>query len=250
MNRNVIESKLKDIISNKMGVNKHDIKLNSNINDFGGDSLDSVEIIMEIENEFGVNIPDDDAEHILTLNDAITYLINKHYPQIKKDIDRVKIEESAKVHKIFISYRREDSEYIAGRIFDRLAVRFGENQIFSDVDSIPLGVDFRAFLDDKVSCCDVFLAVIGDNWVGENQKANRRRIDDEKDFVRIEVESALNRNIPVIPVLIKGSEMPVENELPISIKSLAYRNGIQVRPDPDFHRDIDRLIQGLQSYLL
>lgn len=238
-----IESKLKDIISDKMGINKNDIKRESSFIDLGADSLDLVELIMEAENEFNIIITDEDAENIVTLYDALVYLNKKLIPH-----DELAVNAVVKKN-IFISYRREDSEYITGRICDRLVMRFDKDHIFIDVDSIPLGVDFRAFLEDKVSCCAVFLVVIGEYWDGANQKENRRRIDDERDFVRIEIESALKRNIPVIPVLVKGAEMPEEKDLPASIKILAYRNGIQIRPDPDFHRDIDRLIQGIEGYL-
>lgn len=109
------------------------------------------------------------------------------------------------------------------------------------MDSIPLGVDFREHLGRVVGECDVLLAVVGDEWLAVDS-AGRRRIDDTKDFVRIEIEAALERKIPVIPVLVRGASVPTENDLPASLVPLSYRNGIAVRPDPDFHRDMDRLI--------
>jgi hypothetical protein len=148
---------------------------------------------------------------------------------------------SAPETKIFISYRREDSADVAGRIYDRLVQQFGKAQLFKDVDSIPFGVDFRAHLQNQVAGCRVLLVIIGDRWLAGTSK----RLHDEKDYVRIEVEAALNRNIPVIPVLVRGASMPEENEIPAALASLAYRNGIPVRPDPDFHRDMDRLIEGI-----
>lgn len=150
---------------------------------------------------------------------------------------------------IFISYRRTDSADVTGRMYDRLLQRFDRRQVFKDVDSIPLGVDFRAHLGDVVGRCSVLLAVIGPQWL-TTAGPNGRRLDDSADFVRIEIEAALARNIPVIPVLVGGAELPSERELPASLASITYRNGIAVRPDPDFHRDMDRLIAGLESHRL
>ena len=150
---------------------------------------------------------------------------------------------------IFISYRRSDSADIAGRIDDRLTGRFGRNLIFKDVDSIPLGLDFKEYLDEKVSECSVFLAIIGDRWLEAGDETGVRRLNDPADFVRIEIESALKRGIPVIPLLVRGAQMPMEGQLPDGLKKLAYRNGIPIRHDPDFHRDMDRLIAALEKHI-
>ena len=137
---------------------------------------------------------------------------------------------------------------MTGRIYDRLVQRFDKAQVFKDVDFIPLGVDFREHLGGVVGKCDVLLAVIGDGWLAADS-TGRRRVDDSKDFVRIEIEAALQRNIPVIPLLVRGASVPTENDWPASLALLSYRNGIAVRSDPDFHRDIDRLIAGLEGHL-
>ena len=157
---------------------------------------------------------------------------------------------TAPVHRekrIFLSYRREDSADVAGRIYDRLTQVFQKAQVFKDVDSIPLGVDFRKHLQQTVESCDVVLVVVGDRWL--TPTSGVRRIDDPKDFVRIELEVALQRDIPVIPLLVRGASVPPESELPPVLASLAYRNGTSIRPDPDFHRDMDRLIESLRTYL-
>lgn len=151
--------------------------------------------------------------------------------------------------KIFLSYRREDSADVAGRIYDRLTQVFEKAQVFKDVDSIPLGVDFRKHLQETVSSCDVVLVVMGDDWLTAATADGSRRIDNPKDFVRIEVETALQRDIPVIPVLVRGAGIPDERDLPGDLSALAYRNGIAVRSDPDFHRDMDRLVKSLEAYL-
>ena len=145
---------------------------------------------------------------------------------------------------VFISYRRQDSADVTGRIYDRLVQHFGRERVFKDVDSIPLGVDFREHLASVVGRCDLVVAVIGPQWL-QVQGASGRRLDDGGDFVRIEIESALARNIPVVPVLVGGAAMPAAEDLPPSLAALSFRNGLAVRPDPDFHRDMDRLIAGL-----
>jgi hypothetical protein len=154
---------------------------------------------------------------------------------------------SAGTDSIFISYRRQDSADVTGRIYDRSIQRFDRKQVFKDVDSIPLGVDFRAHLGNVVGRCNLLLAIIGPQWLNVGGP-NARRLDDAGDFVRIEIEAALARNIPVIPLLVGGAELPSERELPPSLAAITFRNGIAVRPDPDFHRDMDRLIAGLESH--
>jgi formylglycine-generating enzyme required for sulfatase activity len=151
--------------------------------------------------------------------------------------------------KVLISYRREDSAHVTGRIYDRLVQQFGRTAVFKDVDSIPLGIDFRTYLDQQVAKCDVFLAVIGRNWMKPQGQKGKSRLADPADFVRLEIEAALKRQIPVIPVLVEGASIPAVDRLPTSLQGLSYRNGIVVRPDPDFHRDMDRLIEHLRAQI-
>jgi hypothetical protein len=98
-----------------------------------------------------------------------------------------------------------------------------------------------------VGRCDVLLAVIGRRWLVA--EGGRRRLDDIGDFVRIEVEAALQRGIPVVPVLVQAAPFPRPEDLPETIQSLVHRHGILVRADPDFHQDMDRLIRGIEGYL-
>jgi formylglycine-generating enzyme required for sulfatase activity len=149
--------------------------------------------------------------------------------------------------KIFISYRRDDSAESSGRIDDRLVAKYGRVNVFKDVDNIPLGVDFRQVLTTEVAKCDVMLVIIGRQWVTMSDERSQRRLDNASDFVRIEVEAALARNIPVIPVLVQNAPMPQERGLPASLVPLAYRNGIAVRGDPYFHGDMDLLIRRLDA---
>ena len=113
-----------------------------------------------------------------------------------------------------------------------------------DVDSIPLGRDFRRVLQDAVARCDALLIVIGPQWLGEKDAAGQRRVDDPEDWVRIEIETALERAIPVIPLLVDGAPLPRGEDLPPSLQGLAYRQAAPLRPDPDFRHDMERADHG------
>ncbi len=149
-----------------------------------------------------------------------------------------------RARRIFLCYRRGDSGTIVGRIYDRLERDFGKNNIFKDVDSIPFGVDFVERLDQEVEKCHVLFAVIGQHWLTSGPRG-AAQLDDPNDFVRIEIASALRRTIPVVPVLVDGARMPLENQLPDEIKALARRQGTEVRHDPDFHGDMTRLLSRI-----
>lgn len=150
---------------------------------------------------------------------------------------------------IFISYRRDDSADITGRIYDRLAQRFGKKAIYRDVYSTPLGVNFRALIEEKVRQCSIMLVVIGDKWINLKDSQGRHRLGDPEDLVRIEIESALKRKIPVIPLLVREAHIPAEDDLPSSLKELPLHNGVPIRSDPDFHKDLDRLIASIEKHL-
>jgi TIR domain len=145
---------------------------------------------------------------------------------------------------VFICYRREDSAGFAGRIYDRLKNSLGHESVFIDVDNIPMGLDFVEVLSDRVGRCDALIAVIGRKWIASADKANRRRLDDSNDYVRIEIEAALSRNVPVIPVLIDGAVMPNADDLPAPIKKLARRQGIEIS-HTRFDSDAARLTEAL-----
>lgn len=149
--------------------------------------------------------------------------------------------------KLYLSYRRSDTATFAGRLSDRLAAHFGPQSVFKALDSIPAGATFLATPDTEVQQCDVLLALIGRNWLTEADATGRRRLDNPNDFVRHEVETALRRSIPVVPVLLEGAQMPRQEDLPATLTELAYRNAAELRGDPDFHRDSDRLIRALEK---
>jgi hypothetical protein len=150
--------------------------------------------------------------------------------------------------KIFINYRREDSIAIAGRLYDRLAEAFGRNNLFIDVDNIPVGMNFEEYLHKQVAACDVVVSLIGPNWLNAKDETNQRRLDQPDDFVAIEIAAALARNILVIPVLVDGTHMPKASELPDSLKPLALRNAIQVR-NTNFGSDVGQLIIKMREAL-
>lgn len=145
---------------------------------------------------------------------------------------------------IAISYRREDSLPIAGRLYDRLEAKFGKPNVFMDFDSIRPGLDFREQIKETIERSNVVVAMIGPNWLGE-QSDGSRRIDDPTDFVRLEIEYALKRGIPVIPVLINNTPMPKAEKLPPDIDALAFRHALPLDSGLDFHQHADRLINGI-----
>jgi hypothetical protein len=147
--------------------------------------------------------------------------------------------------KIFISYRRADASDATGRIFDRLVAAFGERAVFKDVDSIPLGSDFANVIAEQLNDCNVVIVVIGRFWLTVRGQDGAPRLHNPADYVRIEVEQALNSRALVIPVLVGNVAMPSEAQLPESIRQLARKHAVSIRPDPDFHRDMDRLVRSL-----
>jgi invasion protein IalB len=154
----------------------------------------------------------------------------------------------AMLARIFINYRRDDSTGAAGRLHDRLAQTFGRKNLFMDVDHIPAGVDFVNYLNIQVAQCDVFLAIIGPNWLHAKDESGGRRIDNPDDFVAIEIAAALARNIPVIPVLIDGARMPKATELPEALRPFVRRHALEVRHS-QFGRDAEALVAKVRAAL-
>jgi hypothetical protein len=149
---------------------------------------------------------------------------------------------------VFVSYRRRESSHLAGRLYDRLVGRFGEDQVFIDVNAIEPGVDFAEEIFRAVAACQVLVAVIGPGWLAAADEQGRRRLDDPDDLVRLEVEAALTRGVRVIPVLTEGAVMPSQHDLPQSLAPLARRNALPVRHD-SFRSDTGRLITVIERVL-
>ena len=149
---------------------------------------------------------------------------------------------------IFISYRRQETSHLAGRLYDRLADRFGEGQVFIDVDTIEPGVDFAEEIFRAVAACKVLLAIIGPTWLTAADERGCRRLDDPDDIVRLEVEAALARAVRVIPILVEGAVMPVREDLPESLAALARRNALPIRHE-SFRADAGRLVTAIERVL-
>jgi hypothetical protein len=145
--------------------------------------------------------------------------------------------------KIFISYRRADSQYVTDSIYEHMARHFGADNVFLDVGSIPFGVDFRKYLHERIDQADIVLVIIGPDWA----RLMAERGAEISDFVRIEVEYSLLREKLVVPVLVMGATMPDFSQLPEAIRSLQWRNAATVRRQPDLGPDCERLAQGLRQ---
>ena len=149
---------------------------------------------------------------------------------------------------IFISYRRDDTEGQAGRLFQDLSATFGSETVFMDVSGIEPGIDFRRAIEKQTESCGVLLALIGRNWLTITSPDGKRRLDDSNDVVRFETASALRRDIPVIPVLVQGARMPCPEDLPDDLKDLAFRNSVEIT-HARWDSDMQLLIKALQPHV-
>ena len=165
-----------------------------------------------------------------------------------KPTNNIRGERGQALRSIFISYRRNDTEGEAGRLFDDLISEFGENSVFMDVAAIEAGRDFRKVIDESVSTCGVLLAIVGKNWVDAKDENGNRRLHDPSDFVRLETASALRRDIPVIPVLVRGAKMPRPEDLPDDLRDLAYRNCVELT-HARWGSDLQLLLEALRRQL-
>ena len=153
--------------------------------------------------------------------------------------------------KLFVSYRRDDSEYAADRITERLSAHFGTSEIVYDIDTIPYGEDYRSYIADQISECGVLLAIIGRSWldmrVKDGPRKGERRIDEPDDLVRIEIEAAHEAQMRVIPVVVGRADLPAKKDLPESIQWLVDRNAAEVSSGHDFHTHMDRLVREIEG---
>jgi hypothetical protein len=150
-----------------------------------------------------------------------------------------------RARKIFISYRRSDTENVAGRLYDAVKGTIGRDNLFKDVDSIDGGENFAEVINETIEQADAVIALIGDEWVETEDAQGRRRLDQEGDFVRIELATALRLRKRIIPLLV-GDTAPLKaGDLPDELNELARLNALRLRPDPDFHIDVERLLADL-----
>ena len=147
---------------------------------------------------------------------------------------------------IFISYRREDSQALAGRLYDRLAQRFGKERVFRDVDAIDPGANFAEVVAERIGGCDALVALIGKGWVEARDAEGRRRLDLPRDLVKAEIAAALAQGKLVIPVLIEGMSMPAREALPAELVPLSDRNALPIS-DSRFDFDVGRLCSAIDK---
>ena len=147
---------------------------------------------------------------------------------------------------IFISYRRHDSAGWAGHLSEHLEQCFGPDQIFMDIDKIEAGTDFVEAIEKAVSSCSILLAVIGPAWLTSVDTEGRRRLDNSEDFIRLEIATALSREIRVIPVLVGGAVMPTSQELPDDLKALTRRQAHELT-DSRWDFDTEQLIKSIEK---
>jgi len=148
--------------------------------------------------------------------------------------------------RIFINYRRQDSEGYVGRLYDHLTQHFDSQDIFMDIDSISPGADFVQTLEDAVAGCDVLIAIIGPQWSTIKDESGERRLDQWNDFVRIEISSALREKKIVIPVLVGRARMPSLTELPEDLVLFARRNALELSQQ-HFAQDVMKLVKVIQD---
>jgi hypothetical protein len=150
--------------------------------------------------------------------------------------------------RIFISYRRDETDFPASWLYERLVAHFGPDQVFKDVDSIELGDDFAEVIADAVGACDVLLVLIGAQWLAITDEAGRRRLENSDDFVRLEVEAALQRKVRIIPILVGTARMPHADQLPASLGKLVHRQALELDPNR-FEADTRRLVRVVEKTL-
>jgi YVTN family beta-propeller protein len=151
------------------------------------------------------------------------------------------------VARVFLSYRRGNTNAHAGRLYDRLTDRFGTGEVFMDIDAIEPGADFVEHIREAVSSCDAIVVLIGNDWLGGDEPGNRR-LDSPDDFVRLEVATGLERGVRVVPVLVQGVRMPGADDLPPALAALARRNALEVS-DLRWNEDVARLVGTLERVL-
>src|SRR4051794_29144095 len=148
---------------------------------------------------------------------------------------------------IFLSYRTPDVPGHAGRLYDRLVDRFGKANVFMDVSSMEPGTDWVAAIEETVGRCDALIAVIGPGWLAAEQ-GPQRRLDDPKDYVRLEIVNALDREIRLVPVLVHGAAMPSPTDLPKQLKGLAQRQALHLTHTA-WEAQVQKLLDDLEDAL-
>jgi hypothetical protein len=175
------------------------------------------------------------------------YQRSTQYQEQRRTLQSDKLREQV-TKGIFISYRRGESAGHAGRLTDSFVEHFGEDRVFREIDSMEPGLDFAEAIEHALGSSEVLIAVIGRNWVTETDAASQKRLENINDYVRLEIASALQRNIRVIPLLLQGAAMPSDDELPDDLAPLARRNAFELH-DSSWRDDVRRLTRTLERVL-
>jgi len=146
--------------------------------------------------------------------------------------------------RIFVSYRREDTAGYAGRLFDTLKNAFGPKNVFRDIEQIVPGQNFQSAIDRAIESSDVLVALIGRQWLKISDEKGQRRIDDSRDFVHLEIATALKRNIRLIPVLVEDAPLPRTQDLPPVLTPLVQHQVFRLS-DERWEHDAARLVKAL-----
>jgi hypothetical protein len=147
---------------------------------------------------------------------------------------------------IFISYRRDDAPGYAGRLHDRLAREFGRENVFIDIEALQPGDDFVEAIHKRLRACDVMLALIGRRWLSAADERGGRRLDADDDYVRLEIETALERKMLTIPILVERATMPKATELPPSLRAFARRQALELS-DSRWEYDVGVLLRHIET---
>lgn len=149
---------------------------------------------------------------------------------------------------VFISYRRTDSASWATLLFGHVSMRFGKDLVFQDVESLKPGQKWLEEIRKQIRECEVFLVVIGPQWLTLKNDSGQRRLDDAQDVLMVEMVEALDSNCAVIPILVGGAKMPSGNDLPESIATLGGRQAVEIR-DVRWNEDVGALLEALRSLI-
>jgi chaperonin GroEL len=149
------------------------------------------------------------------------------------------------VSEVFICYRRDDSSGHAGRLLDRMLQELGPGKVFMDVVGIEPGVNFKAHIEEAIGACVVVIVLIGTDWLSAADSAGEPRLRDPRDFLRLELATALRANKRVIPALVRGARVPDSDDLPEDIRTLADLSAIELS-DTRWDYDVSVLVSAIK----
>ncbi|HUY77794.1 MAG TPA: toll/interleukin-1 receptor domain-containing protein, partial [Ktedonobacterales bacterium] len=147
--------------------------------------------------------------------------------------------------KIFISYRRDDEPFATKILYDKLAAYFGSDEIFYDIGDIPKGAHFLELIEQSISQCGAAIAIIGSKWLTLTGDDGQPRLSNPNDMVRFELEAALRRKIPILPILINDAKMPHPDAVPQSLREICFLQDHHVHSNDQFDREVSEVIQFL-----